>query len=1112
MRTSLIVDQLDLLCEEYPEAPLVVFVPRTQIGRAIETALARRRDGWRNLRTLIPRHYAEEVARLDLFTLQRREAPVSGKLFRAARIAKDLPDSMRNETLPGWHLLADTVTRAIDTLREGNVSVSAIKERVGEDDASDTLGVIAACYEDYVQELDEDGLYDDASVYQWATERIRSGNVPQVSETIYAVASATDLSEHAYQFIRALGKGGQELVRLGVADRTEPPPETAAARFSEARVPDVHSAPHPTNGDATSNRDRPDAPDQFVRAVGARGEVRAVLRDLLEEETALGDAVIAYADSRPYVTLLADEAERMGIPLTMGTGHPAEHTRTGRALRDFYAWVREDYDPAILVRMLRSGLLRTDRWLRRLEKDGDPSDSRDDSSHEETPETSSAEDDGSLDDLPQNEADEWPSLKPHEAATLLAERSYEPGGKGLLSGLQAAIADVGPDDDEEDERELTSREETRLARLALLKAYVKDLMELVPGQEAPTENGSGEGETDASRGGATQGDVREMAEKSCRFLERFGPTDAPDKPEEDRTPDEAARGLLYQRLDQLASVDVSCVAPGRRLAALFQQWLSGQYVQAESPRPGHVHVLPLESAGYSDRGHLHVVGLDSTTFAAPAPDNGMLQETDRQALVASLEDPDDDTRRSSPADEVLWRAARALRRHQGRTCLYTRIYDIEAGEERDPSSLFLQAERGASPPEKERTAEKDAVVGLVPNTDAIPLSDAEGWLQAYKQTRNETGSGTGTVQDGSTPEADSADDTARGLLQEWHPWVLAGEAARQARQSAEYTVHDGLLPAGPYPELDLFENGGRPLSASRLETLAEAPYVYFLKYVLGVRPLDEPALDEEPWLNRLRKGTLLHDIYERFMRELGRAPNPDDAPLMEKVVDQVLEKETEAFAPPSQVVKAAARRELMQNAMLFLRSESLRAGDYDPEKFEWGFGFPPRRQKTQDEERAAPLSVGDKTLLLRGRIDRVDRRRDTGALAAWDYKTGSASSYDEEEPLQDGKTLQWALYAYALESLLDETVEESGYFFANVEEMGSRISADPNRYRTEVERIIEQLNALAESGSFPVTPHLKDVNAWKWGGYDRLVGDLQGRRKELKEKDYPDDRPTPPSF
>jgi RecB family exonuclease len=283
-------------------------------------------------------------------------------------------------------------------------------------------------------------------------------------------------------------------------------------------------------------------------------------------------------------------------------------------------------------------------------------------------------------------------------------------------------------------------------------------------------------------------------------------------------------------------------------------------------------------------------------------------------------------------------------------------------------------------------------------------------------------------------------------------------------------------------------------------------------FVLGVRPLDEPALDDEPWLNRLRKGSLLHEIYERFMRGLGRAPAAEDSARLERVVEEVLEEESERIAPPSPVVRAAARRELLQNASIFLEAEIERAERHAPERFEFGFGFPSHRREQQDVERPAALSVGEKTLLLRGRIDRVDRNRETGALAAWDYKTGSASSYDEDKPLQDGKTLQWALYAYALESLLGERVEESGYFFANVKEMGSRISANPDRHRSEVERVLRQLGALAESGSFPMTPNLTDVNDWKWAGYDRLTSDLRERKHELKEKDYPADRPKPPSF
>lgn len=473
MQASRIVDQLVALRKRYPEAPLVVFVPRTQIGRAIEVSLARRQNGWQGMRPLIPRHYAEDVARLDLFRSERREAPVAAKLFRAARIVQDRSeaesadedgsDAAPSDALPGWHLLADTVAQALDTLREGDVSVQAVQERAKVPEASGTLGVIAACYEGYVQALSEKGLYDDATVYQWAAERVRTGEAPQVTETVYAVAGAVDLPERAFQFLRQLRRRGRAFVRLGGDSATPPPPETAAARFSDVATLEIPTGAEgdneadlddETSEENTASAGSSDASGRFVRAAGARAEVRAALRNLLEEEVAFEEATIAYTDSRPYATLLADEAERAGIPLTMGTGLPAGQTRTGRSLRDLYDWIREDYDPPILVRMLRSGLLRTDRWLRRREGGQAPQAEGEDTSYRETPTGKESEGKGHG----------APSFRAYEAATLLAERSYEPGREGLLSGLEAAIGEL-----ETEDRALTSREETRLGRLQLLK-------------------------------------------------------------------------------------------------------------------------------------------------------------------------------------------------------------------------------------------------------------------------------------------------------------------------------------------------------------------------------------------------------------------------------------------------------------------------------------------------------------------------------------------------------------------------------------------------------------------------------------------------------------------
>lgn len=1034
MTSSLIVEQLSRLRDAHPEAPLVVFVPRTQLGRAVDTALARAREGWQGVRTLIPRHYAEALAYADIVQSGRREAPVEEGLFRAARILQALPDDARGGDLPGWHLLASTVAGAVDRLREDDVPVETVRDRAGTPGASETLGVVAASYDQYEQVLDAGGFYDDADVYRWAARRVRTGAAPEVPRSVYAVADATTLSEHAAQFLRALRAEGRAFVRLGGPDTTRPPRETAAVRFSDAARPVA-----PSSGEAAvDGQDEPTepvGPSRFVRAVGAHQEVKAVLRDLLRDDLSFDDATVAYASSTPYASLLADEAERVGIPATLGPGLPAHQTRTGRALRGWLDWVREDHAPEHLIRMLRGGLLRTDRWAQRREWAGD--------------------------------AEAGEPLRPHQAATLLAGRSYEPGRDGLIGGLRAAAAALRTDD----RPEWQAPTPERLDRLA---DYVESLAALIP----------------------RSGSVGEVAANACRFLEVFGPDDAPTGPEGERTPDEAGRALLYDRLQRLSDMSVSLTAGASRLAALFGRWLDGQRVQAETPRPGHVHILPLESVGYGGRSHLYVVGLDSTTFDAPLPENGLLQEADRRALVASLGAEDETAAPPpTPADEALWRADRALRRHRGPTSYYARLFDVEAGEEREPSALFLQREQTAGASAASR------VVGLVPPADAPALSDSDQWLAAYRAARQNSG------------EPPPDDESARTRLYDTYPWIADGEAARRARRSDRYTAYDGLLPAGAYPDLALFDTEDRPLSASRLETLAEAPYIYFLKYVLGVRPLEEPAIDDEPWLNHRRKGTLLHRIYERFMRTLGgRAPTPDDADRMRTIVDDTLAEEADQEAPPSTVVEAAARRELRENATLFLRAEIERGADYRPEHFELGFGLPPHRRQDGDYADGAVLSVDGRRLLLRGRIDRVDRNRETGRLAAWDYKTGGTSGYDDSDPVQDGKTLQWALYAYALEALTDETVEESGYFFANVAEVGSRRAADPAAHRAEVEQLLGRLGALAESGTFPVTPNLHRVTDWKWGGYDRLVADLDRRKSVLREKAYPEDRPEPPSF
>jgi len=960
---------------------------------------------------------------LDVLRSGRKENPVEASLFRAAQMLKERPDLEDNhEDLPERHHLAGTVADVIRMLREDGVSPEAVLRHAQEPDTANTLRIVATCYESYLEALDENKLYDDADIFRWARQSVEGGEAFDVENTVYAVANALQVRGEEARFLKALESAGHAFVRVG-GTSMESPPDRCQHLFADAPVVDLKP---PSAPDARSDSG-PHA--SFTRAIGAANEVDAVLRDILQGDAPLRDATIAYMSTEPYATLIADRAEAAGIPVTTGTGLAASQSRSGRALRMLFEWVLEDYDPVLLVQMLREGLLRVDRWKKKEERDT--------------------------------------VLYAHEAASAIAERSYEPGRDGLIKGLRAARAR------KENRGSLNSGQRIALDKLDAVTEYVTDLVELIP----------------------RKADARMFARRCGRFLETFGPDDPPskDQDEADRSLDEAARAVLWQRLGRLTRMPVSCEAPAGRLASLFQKWLDGQYVQAEHPRPGKVHILPLESAGYDDRSHLYVVGLDSAGLSAPPAENGLLRDEDREALAETYERPG--KRSFSASDELLWDVQHALARHRGPVSYYTRTFDLSAGEKCDPSAFFLAKERAANSDEDARSR----VVGLVPEDGAPCLFDRDGWLLAYRDGNENDGSPDGL--------------SARQLATYSFPWLSDGAAARAARKSGEYTVHDGMLTERSYSELDLFGERVRAVSASRLQTLAETPYIYFLKYVLGVRPLEEPALEDEAWLNALRKGSLLHEVYERFVRDLGgHVPTKDDEQRLHEILGDVLEEEVERFAPPSPIVRDSARRELLKNATVFFRGEMMRDAAMQPEDFELGFGLSEKRRKGGDLEEAV-LQIGEHTMNVSGQIDRVDRHEETGALSIWDYKTGKAKDYDENNPVQGGKKIQWALYAYALEALRGDTVAESGYYFANATEIGTRIGFSPAEHRAKVESVISRLRDLTCTGTFPVSPKLHESNAWKYNGYKRIVSTLDKRKKEVedKAKSYPD-RPKPPAF
>jgi len=300
------------------------------------------------------------------------------------------------------------------------------------------------------------------------------------------------------------------------------------------------------------------------------------------------------------------------------------------------------------------------------------------------------------------------------------------------------------------------------------------------------------------------------------------------------------------------------------------------------------------------------------------------------------------------------------------------------------------------------------------------------------------------------------------------PWLVSGEAAAQAREAPRLTRFDGGLGTDT-PDLNIAD-GKTILSASRLETLTRCPYSYFLRYVLHIEPPEESEADPTRWLSPLELGSLLHDLFCRFMKALqerGESPDQDrHSGLLEEMLQGEIGKTRERIPVLYEAAYRTDCRRLEQAARIFLAVESRRQGA-EPVGFEVSFGF--GEGGGLNTPRPVRLRLSDRVqLALRGRIDRVDRVRD--GYEIWDYKTGSMAPYDERDLLKQGAHLQWALYARVLEHMLRERGEpgqvlRSGYFFTSERESGRRLSDAPPGLG-HLGDLLEPLFDLAARGCF----------------------------------------------
>lgn len=604
---------------------------------------------------------------------------------------------------------------------------------------------------------------------------------------------------------------------------------------------------------------------------------------------------------------------------------------------------------------------------------------------------------------------------PVERFELAAELAKVPIGlerdrylPALRDSLKALDKSVDIDRREEDGEDGSSNDDIpqRRARLDALINLVEHMLDSSP-------------ERNASQGDVLNGAMK-FIEKCARAVTRF---------------DFNTRNKINQEIEFIRD----CLA-GRDSGGLdVWEWLidlPGEVrVEGSAPKKGCLHVSRLSaggsSGGHSGRPHTFVIGLDDGRYPGGGRQDPLLLDNERSRISGGLLTADERlNRKTIEFDRLLARLRGAV--HLGYACR-----DLMEDRELFPSPKLLEVFRTQiGNPNGDRSALENLIgspASFVPGKPEEALDRGDWWSWRL--------CGDVPVKD---PEK---------LVHECHPHLARGAAAANARGDVAFTDWDGHVPLANTTHDPLSEDGP-VVSASRLEKLGECPRAYFYRYVLRIEPPEKIEIDRSVWLDHMAYGSLMHDVFHRFMGELIEAGDlppsfKRDHGRLEGILERTINQYAERYPVINKTVFDAQVRELEKAARNFLRSEEVYGALGQALYLEASVGMPSYGGGTRfDSADPAVLNLGGgRKLRARGRIDRIDRiiSEEGDVFALWDYKSGSPGKYAGIKAFGGGRILQHALYSELARRRLRETVapgaliESFGYFFPGVRGQGVRL-------------------------------------------------------------------------
>lgn len=467
------------------------------------------------------------------------------------------------------------------------------------------------------------------------------------------------------------------------------------------------------------------------------------------------------------------------------------------------------------------------------------------------------------------------------------------------------------------------------------------------------------------------------------------------------------------------------------------------------PKPGSLYISSLPNGGISGRKQTFLLGMDEHSWSGNIRQNPMLLDEECRRIGAGLQ-----TAVHRQRDRQRLRDGRLGMISGNITCSFS-SYDLAEGATASPAFQLLQVFRKVS-------GEPNADYEMLHRS----LGEPVGYLDVEQPSSTEQN---GLPLDGShyvfrqiRTNVNLMRDR-QSFIESVYPSLRQGRLALEARGSSQVTEHDGYIAGDEWADYWKGRDE-RTLSASQLEKYAECPMRYFFQYVLRIRVKDQVTFDRTSWLKPNERGSLLHEVYRRYMTEVSASkavPITHDHARLLRIAEETILSYAERIPAPSPHVFERERQAMLRDVDVFYRME-LQAKTA-PRFFE---------QELIVDGQPLHLELGeDMAITLRGIVDRIDQVA-PHQYRIIDYKTGSPRPYKENGMFAGGTQLQHALYAMGTELWMRQTgvdseakVLEASYVFPSERGHG-QVIARPQTERNRVTAVIRGILSSMEQGLF----------------------------------------------